>query len=121
MRLAEAFSVTAIGADRVFKSTHYETTKTGLKATEVQTKGGFMVKFPNGNSIRIETEEQLRAMGLDRGGGIVDLDSGEVVPVGADGSIDFRAMVATSAKGLSDDRQLDLLGSRDDANEEVED
>lgn len=131
MKLAEKFSVQVIDGKRKFteKQFTYEyryediVLDDGKKVRrkiegsghlvphDVVTTGGFLVKFPNGNSIRIATEEQLNAMGFNAKGGLIDLDSGEDVPVNDDGSIDFRAMIATTAGSqLPAERQLDLLG-----------
>lgn len=111
MKLAEAFTVTPYDKSRTFKQIVHKSTPKGLVAEEVMSTGGFLVMFPNGNSIRVESKERLAAMGLDVNGGLVDLDSGEAVPIGPDGKVDFRAMIASSkSHNLSEDRQLELLG-----------
>jgi hypothetical protein len=42
---------------------------------------GYMVYFPNGASIRVRTEEELKRLGFDIDAPLVDMVSGEVVPV----------------------------------------
>lgn len=44
---------------------------------EVEVDAGFMVYFPNGNSIRVADEEELRRLGFDQGAEFIDMNSGE--------------------------------------------
>lgn len=134
MKIARAFEVKPLNADRRFLAKVYSVEykyedvilddgreikrkvegSGHLVSKDVETKGGFLVIFPNKNSIRVETQEQLKSLGLDIQGGFVDLDTGEEVPIQPDGSVDFRAMIANTAQsGPSAQNELDLLGERD--------
>lgn len=51
----------------------------GLEDRKREVNGGFMVYFPRGHSIFLETQEQLALFGLDRPSGQIDMDTGEYV------------------------------------------
>lgn len=135
MKLAPEYTVLPIDPTRMFNGVEYSVeyryedivTDEGkevrrkvegsghLVSKPTTSQGGFLVKFPNGNSIRIADETQLEAMGFNVAGGLVDLDSGEKVPLDETGRVDFRAMIATTAIQKSGDGQMDLLGEREEA------
>lgn len=53
----------------------------GLIRYEKKVPAGYMVYFPQGHSIRVGSEDELRRLGLSDTPYRVDMDSGEVVPV----------------------------------------
>ncbi len=46
---------------------------------EVEAPAGFMVYFPQGHSIRVESQEQLERLGFAGHSGMVDMDTGDFV------------------------------------------
>lgn len=44
-------------------------------------KGGYMVYFPQGHSIHVRTDKELKRLGFDRPSGFIDMESGEEVPL----------------------------------------
>jgi len=61
-------------------------TKTGrrLEYEEREVPRGWMVYFPQGTSIHVETEAELKRMGYDKNPAFVDLESGDEVDNFAD-------------------------------------
>lgn len=55
--------------------------------TEVEEDAGFMVYFPQGHSIRVATREELNALGFGGSASLVDMDTGDVVVQGQNGSL----------------------------------
>lgn len=114
MKLLPKFQVVEIDKDRPFRQTKYRvvfdyeevTLDDGrtikrkvegsgkLVSENITTHGGYLVYFPNGNSIRVEDDAQMERLGLNKQGGFVDGDTGDDVPMDANGNIDFRAMLA---------------------------
>lgn len=73
--------------------------KTGAKRLEykeIEADRGWMVYFPNGASIHIASEEELKRMGYDKEPELVDLDTGEVV--GGGESLDLERHVERKTK-----------------------
>lgn len=73
--------------------------KTGqkrLEFQEIEMERGWMVYFPNGASIHIQREDELKRMGYDREPELVDLDTGEVIGDGA--SLDLERHVERKTK-----------------------
>lgn len=76
-----------------------EGNKTGskrLEYQEIEADRGWMVFFPNGASIHIASEDELKRMGYDKEPALVDLDTGEVVGDGA--SLDLERHVERKTK-----------------------
>jgi len=51
----------------------------GFNKRTVKEPAGYMVYFPHGHSIRVESEQRLKEMGFADRSGFVDLDTGELV------------------------------------------
>lgn len=49
------------------------------KSTEM-IEGGYMVYFPQGHSLFLETEEELARYGLSDDAKLIDMESGEIAP-----------------------------------------
>jgi|TARA_Y100000034_G_C6887065_1_gene407414 hypothetical protein len=76
--------VTKISFKRV-KLEGTDPVKYKLRRVEKKKKvpNGFMVYFPRGHSIHVTTEKELKRLGLDGSPMMVDMDSGEDVPIQA--------------------------------------
>lgn len=59
----------------------------GLSYEKKDTKCGYMVYFPQGHSIHVRTRAELKRLGFDRQAGLIDMESGEEVPVNANRSL----------------------------------
>lgn len=73
--------------------------KTGqrrLEYQEVEVDKGWMVFFPNGSSIHVEREDELKRMGYDREPELVDLTTGDTIGEGE--STDLEQHVARKTK-----------------------
>ena len=55
-----------------------------------------MVYFPNGASIRVRTEAELKRLGFDKGADLVDMDSGDIVGNAGQTSLKARSEQLTS-------------------------
>ena len=89
MDLRKPYEVTALPGK--FKRTTYTvehseiTLRNGTKKMrsklvpkQVMEDAGYLVKFPNGHSIRVSSKEELQRLGFDADPGIVDMLSGQV-------------------------------------------
>jgi hypothetical protein len=107
--MAQAASTGRIAARRVYEVEELgKNTCTVLRNTctnkesrkwERQTReaiGGYMVYFPQGHSIYVETKEQLRRLNLHQMSGFVDMNTGLMVEDAVDESIKERVMRNTS-------------------------
>lgn len=73
--------------------------KTGqrrLEFKEVELERGWMVYFPNGASIHIAREDELKRLGFDKEPDLVDLETGDVIGQGA--SMDLEHHVERKTK-----------------------
>lgn len=52
----------------------------GFETERLEVTGGYMVYFPQGHSIFVESDEKLAALNLDDEPRLVDLTTGEEVP-----------------------------------------
>lgn len=52
---------------------------TRIEPSEVMEDAGFLVKFPNGHSIRISDEKELQRLGFHLEPGLVSLETGDVL------------------------------------------
>lgn len=87
MAVTAEYFVRKFPADKEFVETHYGYEQDGepdakgnvkrvLTQKQVTTKGGWLVIFPSGHSIRLATDEQLRHFGLEQQAKLVDRDTG---------------------------------------------
>ena len=58
-----------------------KTSQRRLEYVEKEMDKGWMVFFPNGSSIHIATESELKRMGYDRPSHLVDMETGDIVGV----------------------------------------
>jgi hypothetical protein len=74
----KAFEVEPLGELHKHKIVVQEWNKDARKFTPVEKEivGGYMVYFPQGHSMFIESEEQLQRLGLNSVSGLVDMDTG---------------------------------------------
>lgn len=63
----------------------------GWEDTEVEHPGGWMVFFPQGHSVRIDSEDVMRKQGFFNRSGLIDMDTGE--PVEESGEMDLEQMI----------------------------
>jgi len=63
----------------------------GFIQKEVNEPAGYMVFFPNGSSIRVRTDEELRRLGFDSPALLIDMDSGDTVGLVPE-NMSFRSM-----------------------------
>jgi len=54
---------------------------------------GYMVYFPQGHSLHVETDEELRRLGLDGPIGLVDMETGEMVDAPSNPLADLKRVV----------------------------
>lgn len=67
-----------------------------LEFQEVEVERGWMVYFPNGASIHIQREDELKRMGYDREPDLVDTETGD--SVGGGESLDLERHVERKTK-----------------------
>lgn len=80
MNMKPRFETEQIPENKKFKRTvcsHDGKTFTFAEKTE---KGGYMVYFPHGHSIRVRDMAELKRLGFHRMPGVIDLETGEEVP-----------------------------------------
>ena len=68
----------------------------GFESKMVKEDAGWMVYFPNGASIRVRTDEELKRLGFDKGADLVDMDSGDIVGSAGQTSLKARSEQLTS-------------------------
>jgi hypothetical protein len=61
-------------------------------------KGGWVVYFPHGHSIFVETEEQLKRLGLAGASGLVDMDTGLSIDEDMEESLKDRVVRSTQPR-----------------------
>ncbi len=87
MAVSAEYFVRKLPADKEYEEVHYAYEQDGqpdkkgnikhnLTQKKVITKGGWLIIFPNGHSIRLATDEQLRHFGLEQKAKLVDRDTG---------------------------------------------
>lgn len=54
-------------------------TRNVIVREQLKADAGYMVHFPNGNSIRVATKEKLAEMGFDVPAPFIDMESGKVL------------------------------------------
>lgn len=79
-------------------------------------KCGYMVYFPQGHSIHVRTKEELKRLGFDRQAGLIDMESGEEVPVSMNRSLKEHVIRKTKpTRGArTDDETLEGLQAEGD-------
>jgi len=72
-----------------------------LEYVEKDIPMGWMVFFPNGSSIHVETEAEMKRMGYDQEPDLVDIETGDTVPLDLDLEVDVsrRTKPARAASG----------------------
>lgn len=80
-----------------------------MKPVREEYTEAYMVYFPQGHSIRVaaDDEEQLRRLGILEPQPFVDMNSGEIVPVGAQQTL--KSLVAAKTRNRGD-RDITLEG-----------
>jgi hypothetical protein len=68
----------------------------GFNFEPKEVDGGFMVYFPAGHSIRVKDEQELQRLGFMGPAPLVDMNTGEIVPVSPNVSLKDRAGRKTS-------------------------
>ena len=68
----------------------------GFESEIVKEDAGWMVYFPNGASIRVRDEPELKRLGFDKSADLVDMDSGDVVGNTGQTSLKSRSEQLTS-------------------------
>lgn len=91
----------------------------GLSYEKKKANKGFMVYFPQGHSIHVPNEKELKRLGFHRQPGMIDMVSGEEVPMQANMSLKERVARKTKAsRGGEGEETLDDLtndeGVKDD-------
>ena len=64
----------------------------GFEYSKKKEPGGYMVYLPNGDSLRVRTDDELKRLGFDSPANLVDMDSGEIV--GSMNNMSFQHMTS---------------------------
>jgi hypothetical protein len=98
-QVAPKFEVEDV-SDREFTRTIAQWDAKGKKLSykEKKEKGGYMVYFPQGHSIHVRSKEEMKRLGFDRAPNLVDLESGEEMPVPQQMSLKNRVAAKTKNK-----------------------
>lgn len=82
----------------------------GLKATKKETKRGYMVYFPQGHSIHVRDDVELKRLGFHRTPALVDMTTGEELPAQLNTSLKERsARMTKPSRGNDGAETLDEL------------
>lgn len=71
---------------------------------EIEEDFGYMVYFPNGSSIRVRTDAELKRLGFDKPATLVDMDTGDEVGEAPTDSLKRRSEQKTVKKGLPSEK-----------------
>ena len=78
-------------------------------------KCGYMVYFPQGHSIHVRTTEELKRLGFHRQAGLIDMESGEEVPMSMNRSLKEHVVRKTKpSRGAASEETLEGLQAEGD-------
>jgi hypothetical protein len=86
----------------------------GLSYARKKANKGFMVYFPQGHSIHVPNEKELKRLGFHRQAGLIDMESGEEIPMNLNMSLKERVARKTKEtrnrnSGVEGEETLDDL------------
>lgn len=80
MQIKPRFETEDISAKKFVRTIAKHNGKT-ISFDKKDDKCGYMIYFPQGHSIHVRTVEELRRLGFDRRPSMIDMESGEDVPL----------------------------------------